>query len=94
MAQDQFRQIEEEFFRLKGQLSAGRLTQQQFDAALKQLMIQDAQGRYWMIGVWKTGIGTCGNYVARAAWLDDNKKATPFYKPDGQIYELPFSVCQ
>jgi len=46
------------------------------------------------LGVWKTGIGTCGNYIARVAWLDDNKKATPFNKPDGQTYDLPFSVCQ
>ena len=39
MAQDKFRQVEEEFFRLKGQLAAGRITQPQFDAALKQLII-------------------------------------------------------
>ena len=50
MSQDQFRKSEDQFFLLKGQLAAGRITQSQFDAALKALMIQDAQGRYWMIG--------------------------------------------
>lgn len=50
MASDRFRQAEEKFYQLKGQLSTGRITQEQFDAALKDLMIQDAQGRYWMLG--------------------------------------------
>jgi tetratricopeptide (TPR) repeat protein len=47
---DQFESAEREFLKLKGQLAAGRITQAQFDAALKDLMFQDAQGRYWMIG--------------------------------------------
>ncbi len=46
------------------------------------------------LGVWKTGISSCGNYLARVAWLDVSKKATFFNKPDGQVYELPFAVCQ
>jgi len=50
MSNDQFRKAEDQFFLLKGQLAAGRITQEQFDAALKQLMVQDAQGRYWMLG--------------------------------------------
>lgn len=44
-----FRKAEDEYFRLKGRLSAGHLTQAQFDAAMKGLMIQDGQGRYWTI---------------------------------------------
>ena len=28
----------------------GRITREQFDAALKDLMVQDAQGRWWMLG--------------------------------------------
>jgi hypothetical protein len=50
MSQDQFRQAEDQFFLLRGQLEARRITREQFEAALKELMIQDAQGRYWMIG--------------------------------------------
>lgn len=48
--QNQFQHAEDEYFRLKGQLAAGRIAQEQFEAALKNLMIQDAQGRYWTIG--------------------------------------------
>jgi len=50
MSPDQFKNVEDEFFRLKGQVAAGRITQPQFEAALKDLMVQDAQSRYWMIG--------------------------------------------
>jgi hypothetical protein len=45
-----FQRTEDEYFRLKGQLAAGRITREQFDAALKNLMVQDAQGRWWMMG--------------------------------------------
>ncbi|MBI5876971.1 MAG: FHA domain-containing protein [Chloroflexi bacterium] len=48
---NRFRQVEAEYFRLRGQLASGRLTQEQFEAALQPLMFQDEQGRYWMIGV-------------------------------------------
>ncbi len=48
---DAFKKVEDEYFRLKGMESAGRMSHEQFEAALKDLMTQDAQGRYWMIGV-------------------------------------------
>src|SRR5574341_1159025 len=51
MSEDQFKRAENEFFRLKGQFAAGRLTRIQFETALRDLMVQDAQGRYWMLGV-------------------------------------------
>ncbi len=44
-----FPQVEDEYFKLKGRLATGRITPAQFDAALKALMIQDAQGRWWII---------------------------------------------
>lgn len=47
---DPFKRVEDEYFRLRGQLSAGRITREQFDSASKALMVQDAQGRYWTIG--------------------------------------------
>lgn len=50
MSSDQFRQAEEKFYQLKGQFSTNRITQEQFDAALKDLMVRDVQGRYWTIG--------------------------------------------
>ena len=50
MNANQFQQAEDNFFRLKGQLATGRITPEQFDTAVKELMIQDAQKRYWMLG--------------------------------------------
>lgn len=46
-----FQKAEDEYFKLKGQLGAGRITQEQFEAKLKDAMVQDDQGRYWIIGV-------------------------------------------
>jgi hypothetical protein len=50
MAADPFKKAEDEYFRLKGQLATGRITPQEFEDALKGLMFQDAQGRWWMLG--------------------------------------------
>lgn len=51
MAQSRFEQAEAEYWHLRGQLTAGRISQQQFEAALEQLVFQDAHGRSWMLGV-------------------------------------------
>ncbi len=51
MASDQFSKAENEYFRLKGLLSAGRITQAQFEQSLRQLAIQDVLGRQWILGV-------------------------------------------
>lgn len=45
-----YKRAEDEYFKLKGQLSTGRITQEQFEAKLHDLMVQDGQGRYWMLG--------------------------------------------
>jgi len=45
-----FQRAEDEFFKLKGQVGAGRITQAQFEEQLRALVVQDAQGRYWMLG--------------------------------------------
>ena len=46
------------------------------------------------IGTWRlTGAGGCEDFIARVAWLDDNKRPTLFTKPDGQVFEQPFQVC-
>lgn len=50
MAEDQYRNAEDQYFKLRGQFDTGRLTQEQFDEKLRELMIHDAQGRYWMLG--------------------------------------------
>lgn len=45
-----FQKVEDQYFILKGKLQAGRITRAEFDAALKELMVQDMQGRYWTLG--------------------------------------------
>jgi hypothetical protein len=50
MSSNQFRRAEDQYFSLKGKLASGRIAREQFDAALKELMVQDAQGRWWMLG--------------------------------------------
>ena len=49
MMNEKFQRVEEEYFALKGKLSANRITAEQFDAALKELMFEH-DGRYWIIG--------------------------------------------
>lgn len=51
MADEQFKNAESEYFRLKGLLAAGRITKDQFEQSLQKLAIQDAQGRQWILGV-------------------------------------------
>ncbi|MBI4786724.1 MAG: hypothetical protein HY782_06740 [Chloroflexi bacterium] len=48
--QDQFKRAEEEYSRLKSQLAAGQITQPQFDAAIRKLIVKDDQGRAWTLG--------------------------------------------
>jgi hypothetical protein len=49
-----FAGVKEEFGRLKAQFDAHALSEAQFKARLQELMVQDAQGRWWMIG-YETG---------------------------------------
>jgi len=49
-----FAQVETRFKELKGKYDAGALTEEEFKAQLQELMIQDEQGRWWIIG-YETG---------------------------------------
>lgn len=51
MPDERFSKVEQEYRRLRTQLDSKQLTHEQFEAALRPLMFQDVQGRYWMIGV-------------------------------------------
>lgn len=45
-------------------------------------------------GAWKIGVGgPCENYIARAAWLDQNNQPVNFTRPDGAPFEKTFTVC-
>ena len=45
-----FAQVETEFARLKAQFESGALTEPEFKSQLEELMIEDEQGRWWIIG--------------------------------------------
>ena len=45
-----FQEAEGEYKKLKAQLDAGALTEDQFEARLQAVMVQDEQGRWWTIG--------------------------------------------
>lgn len=45
-----FQQAEDEYFKYRGQLATGRITQAEFERRLHDLMVQDSQGRYWLLG--------------------------------------------
>lgn len=65
---ERFGNFETEYFRLRGQLAAGRLTRAQLDATLKEMMLQDAQGRWWTMGV------DSGKWYLRQGetWIESN----------------------
>ncbi len=48
---DQFHEVASALTRLKANFSEGKISQQEFIDALKQLRIRDDAGRFWMIGV-------------------------------------------
>jgi hypothetical protein len=42
---------------------------------------------------WKPGAGQCEVFIVRVAWLDQDKRATFFPKPDGKVYEKSLYIC-
>jgi hypothetical protein len=49
-ADERFKQVEAEVARLKDQLAAGRLSEEEFNEQLKNLMVEDDNGDWWMVG--------------------------------------------
>ena len=45
-----FAQVEKEVTTLRQDLAAGRLTEEQFKAQLREMMVEDANGNWWMVG--------------------------------------------
>ena len=45
-----FSRVEAEFKRLKAQFGSGDLTESEFKSQLEDLMIEDGQGRWWILG--------------------------------------------
>ena len=93
---DRFRNAESQYYTLKGQLAVGRMTRQQFDAAVQGLMIQDAQGRYWTIaadsGAWLVhdgrGWAPADPYGGQPGALQ-NAPPAPVQQPQVNVYVSP-----
>ena len=49
-----FAEVEREVAKLRQELAAGRLTEEQFKARLRELMVLDEHGAWWMVG-YETG---------------------------------------
>jgi hypothetical protein len=49
-----FAEVEREVAKLRQDLTAGRLTEEQFKARLREMMVEDEQGNWWMVG-YETG---------------------------------------
>ncbi|MEW6233073.1 MAG: hypothetical protein AB1566_12275 [Chloroflexota bacterium] len=49
-----FQETERRYYELVGKLKAGLITQAQFESELRQMVVQDSAGRYWMLGT-RTG---------------------------------------
>lgn len=66
--------IQEQYYKLRGQFAAGRLTESEFDTALHDLALQDTQGTYWMIGA------NTGNwyYFDGIDWVEGDPSAREF----------------
>ena len=69
---DRFAEVEREVAKLRRDLAAGHLTKEQFRARLRELMVQDAQGGWWMMGVesdtWYRQIAIDGRYRDFPIW--------------------------
>jgi hypothetical protein len=51
-------------------------------------------GEFKSVGGWKIPVGgPCENFVARVVFFDQDNKALPFNKPDGQVFQKDLTVC-
>src|SRR5919206_935078 len=69
-----FREADRRYAELQRQLDAGTISTEEFDAQLRQLMVQDDEGRWWaksrQTGEW--------NYHDGSAWV---RGTPPGYQP-------------
>ena len=88
MSQDGFKQAEDEFFRLKGQLATGRIKPGQFEAARKKLTVRDTDGRSWVLSadasIWQAEGGTAPSHPAAASARPATAQALPTSTPPGE----------
>lgn len=73
MSTDIFRQVESEYMRLRDQLVAGFITRAQFDASLREMMVRDTAGRFWLLSS-ETGKWLVSH---RGGWLQSDPSLLP-----------------
>lgn len=63
-----FAQVDQRYSALRQQFDAGRLSVDEFNAALREMMIQDTEGRWW----WKERESGAWNYYDQGAkrWIE------------------------
>ena len=78
-----YKDVEEKYKQLKSQFEAGQISEQTYKDRLSELMIQDEQGRWWMIGFesgkWHYHDGT--NWVQAEPLISAGKAAPPEKMP-------------
>lgn len=81
--QDAFHQVEQEFFRLRGQFAVGRISAKEYDEALRHLQVRDAEGRVWMLGA------NSGRwyYTTSPQWVEGE----PIHDPNAAAEQVVFS---
>jgi hypothetical protein len=80
---EQFRLAEARYQILRGQFDAHVITARQFDVGMKQLMVQDAAGRYW-------AIGGCESFYALPVVASNR---APIPSTNGGVARVAFQVC-
>lgn len=85
-----FPQAEAYFWQIKGKLAAGQINQEAYEAALKQLMIQDGNGRWWTpqrdTGQWLVYDGA--NWIPAAPpGLPPTAPPPPTFEPSATAYQ-------
>jgi hypothetical protein len=59
-----------------------------------QVLIPNGSSEQKSDGFWRLGPGSqCENFFARVAWLDQDKRATNFSRPDGKVFEKNLTLC-
>lgn len=83
---ERFKNVEAEYFRLRGQFAAGRITRAQLEATLKENMLQDAQGRWWTLGMDSGKWYVCQNET----WIESNPPiAQAVTTPQAIVVQVP-----
>ncbi len=93
MSANPFKQIEDAYFSLRGKLATGRITREEFTAALAALTLEDAQGHRWRLdaasGKWQ--VNEHGDWVEADPYARDVEIRDVLPAPPPRAYGQAFS---